>query len=74
MVGNRPEDICIHAASLWDFRRVHFVDSGVTSGIFEVMSEGFKEETLEPGRGGRRANKSCRPSTLTPVTISVGVQ
>ncbi len=39
MVGNRPDDICIHAASCGDFRRVHFVDSGVTSGIFEVSAD-----------------------------------
>ena len=38
MVGNRPDDICIHSAACNDFRRVHFVDSGVTSGIFEVRT------------------------------------
>ena len=38
---NRPDDVCLHTAICANNTQVHFVEQGLTSGIFEFMSPDF---------------------------------
>lgn len=38
---NRPDDVCVHTAICSNSTEVHFVEQGLTSGVFEFMSPGF---------------------------------
>ena len=41
LVLNRPDDVCLHKAICADSTQVHFVEQGVTSGIYEFMAPEF---------------------------------
>ena len=44
MIANRKNDIDLQVAACQSYQDVHYVDNHATGGIYEFMSDGFKQQ------------------------------